>query len=218
MKKIFITFEGIEGAGKSTQIRWLADTLIKNGFEVCMTREPGGTLIGDEVRRILVQKGSNAPSPLTELFLFEAARVEHVNQIILPALSSGKVVLCDRFTDATIAYQGFGRGISLEEIKSLNQMAAQGIMPTKTILLDISPEAGLARVKERLIQGTGEKNRLDEETILFYNNVRAGYLTLAKSEPNRFHVIDASLKEKIIALKIFTVCQDLFEDCRLKVT
>ena len=209
---MFITFEGIEGAGKSTQIKLLAEKLKSFNQEVCLTREPGGTLLGDEIRNILVDKRFKGINALTELFLFQAARVEHLTQIILPSLQSGYIVLCDRFTDATVAYQGYGRGLPCKEVERLNMLAASGVVPNKTILLDLLPATGISRVIKRFNDRAGEKNRLDEEKISFYERVRDGYLTLANLEPDRFIIIDASKDESLVSQEVWNACKDLFQE------
>lgn len=209
---VFITFEGIEGAGKSTQIRLLAEKLKEFGARVSLTREPGGTLLGDEIRNILVDNRFKGMNALTELFLFQAARVEHLTQIILPSLQSGYIVLSDRFTDATVAYQGYGRGLPIDEVERLNILAVSGVVPNKTILLDVLPATGISRVIKRFNDGAGEKNRLDEEKSSFYERVRDGYLTLANLEPDRFIIIDASGDESSVSQEVWDACMDLFKE------
>lgn len=185
MKKgIFITFEGPEGSGKSTQIRLLAKHLQQRGYRVTMTREPGGTPLAGAFRKILLQTGEDL-TPLAELFLYEADRAQHVDTIVRPALNKGNVVLCDRHTDSTLAYQGDGRRLNKRSIISLNTVATGGLKPALTFLLDVPAEKGLARAKKAK-QG---HDRLERAGLAFHKRVRKGFLRLAKAEPKRFRVI-----------------------------
>ncbi len=196
---IFITFEGGEGSGKTTQVSILYKYLVSKGVPVVRTREPGGTELGDQVRR-LVLNGSDADfkiDPRTELFLYLASRSQHIIEVIRPALTAGKVVLCDRFTDATIAYQGDGRGLPKKEVKQMAKFASYGIEPDLTFLLDINVKEGLAR-----LSGRKELNRLDLETVQFHEAVYRGYLTLAEDNPSRIEVIDARGTIEETSLKI----------------
>jgi dTMP kinase len=188
MKGIFVTFEGGEGCGKSTQSRLLYELLTNKGYKAVHTREPGGTKVSEAVRRILLDP-ENSVSPMAELFLYETARTQHITDVILPALKSGKIVICDRFTDATIAYQGYGRGLDIKVIKELNKIAACGLKPGLTVYLDITPEKGL--FKARNIKKDFKKacDRLEGESLAFHKRVREGYLALAKAEPARIKVI-----------------------------
>jgi len=191
MKGFFITFEGCEGSGKSTHARLLCELLKQKGHEVLHTREPGGTKISEAVRRILLDP-QNDITPLAELFLYETARTQHMTEVIKPALDVGKIVVCDRFTDATIAYQGYGRGLDIEIIKKLNLFAACGITPDLTVYLDIPAEKGL--MKARSIKKDFDKacDRLESEDISFHLQVRKGYLELAKQEPKRIKVVSTA--------------------------
>jgi len=184
---LFITLEGGEGAGKSTQAQAVAKQLRKRRFVICVTEEPSRTWVGRTVRSLLSQpEGEAAPlAPLAELFLFEADRAQHVNQIIRPALTRGEMVICDRFTDSSLAYQGFGRGIDLALIRTLNDVATGGLKPDLTLLLDVAPEIGLSREGDQF-DVTGR------EHLEFHKRVREGFLQLAKEEPDRFVVIDAT--------------------------
>jgi dTMP kinase len=182
---LFITLEGGEGSGKSTLAGALASWLEERGYEVCLTREPGGTELG----RLAVQQlleGDRSPAPLAELLLFAADRAQHVHEVIAPALAAGKIVVCDRFADSTLAYQGFGRGLDIGLIRRLNDEATGGLKPDLTLLLDLSPEAGLTREGAQL-DVTGR------EPVEFHQRVREGFLALARQEPKRFVVIDATL-------------------------
>lgn len=180
---LFITFEGIDGCGKSTQSKLLYDYFVRNGYRVVYTREPGGTKLAESLRKILLDP-KNKITPLAELLLYESSRSEHVSRIILPALKAKKIVVCDRFSDATIAYQGYGRGLGLNMIDSLNRFASCGVSPDLTILLDIPAKEGLKRAKA--LKGT---DRMEKEKISFYEKVRKGYLSLAKEFPERIKVV-----------------------------
>lgn len=186
----FITFEGTEGCGKSTQIRLLADHLSQQGHHVCTTREPGGCPISDEIRRILLDPASEGMDPVTELMLYAAARAQHVAEVIRPALQRGEIVLCDRFSDATLTYQGYGRGLNIEQIQSLNRMATDSLTPDLTLLLDITLETGLERAVSRNSLDNNSEGRFELEELAFHQRVRDGYLTLASQE-ERFRVISA---------------------------
>ncbi len=188
-----VTLEGGEGSGKSTQAEALAALMREQGYTVVLTREPAGTELGDVVKGIF-QRGV-AVTAESELFLFEAARAQHVRDVIRPALGRGEVVLCDRYTDSTLAYQGYGRGLSLDHLRAVNHIATQGLPPHFTILLDVPPEAGLARKDhERLGDSIGK------EPMEFHERVRAGYLELARREPKRFAVVDASLPSERVTV------------------
>ncbi len=197
VKGHFITFEGVEGSGKTTQMAILGHSLEARGFPVVRTREPGGTKIGDAIRSLILDSKNQMMDAKTEFLLYLASRAQHLKEVILPALAEGKVVLCDRFADATYAYQGFGRGLSKREIELIGRFVTGGLQPDLTLLLDIDVKKGLARLK-----GREEINRLDQEALQFHEAVREGYLHLAKKNPRRIQVIrtDASVEE--IAKKI----------------
>ena len=185
MKKgLFITFEGPEGSGKTTHIQRLASFLKKQGHPVVVTREPGGTPLSKAFRRLLLESGDGL-LPLAELFLYEADRAQHVEQTVLPALRKGHVVLCDRFTDSTLAYQGNGRGLDLKEIEVLNRIASCNLKPDLTILLDVPVERGLHQARRK----KHRHDRLERAGLAFHKRVRQGFLRLAKKEPIRFRVI-----------------------------
>ena len=188
---LFITFEGPEGAGKTTVIRAVAEHLRQRGYNVVLTREPGGTPIGDQIRTVLLSPDNNAMHPETELLLFSAARAQHVRERILPALEEGAIVLCDRFADSTLAYQGYGRGLDLPALHAITQFATGGLTPDLTILLDIDPAQGLARRRAASAQGA-EWNRIDNDELALHQRVREGYLRLAAENPERWVVVDAS--------------------------
>ncbi|MFH1369413.1 MAG: dTMP kinase [Elusimicrobiota bacterium] len=180
----FITLEGCEGSGKSTHSAILAAALKRGGRKIVHTREPGGTTLAEAVRKILLHPKSRI-SPLAELFLYEAARAQHIAEVMGPALDSGKTIVCDRFFDATVAYQGYGRGIGLDIIRELNRVASCGIIPDLTIYLDIPAGKGLKKAK-KVKKGA---DRLEMETVSFHNRVRKGYLALARREPKRIKII-----------------------------
>jgi dTMP kinase len=201
----FITFEGVEGCGKTTQIKKLAERLTADGYRVVLTREPGGCPIADKIRTILLDAENHAMQSLTELLLYAAARAQHVNEIIKPALESGAVVLCDRFTDATIAYQHFGRGIERATIDTLNMLACQTLQPDLTILIDCDPAIGLSRAKSRIDASSGPREeRFELETLSFHQRVRNGYLHQATAEPRRFLTVSADGTIDAIAEDIST--------------
>jgi dTMP kinase len=184
MTGLFITFEGPEGAGKTTQIGLLESTLQEAGYTVTRTREPGGDRVGERVRELLLSRTMGAEA---ELLLFGAARAQNVREVVRPALAAGNIVLCDRFTDSTLAYQGYARGLSLEVIRQVNHFATGGLVPHRTFLLDLPPALGLAR------QDPDAQNRLDKEDLAFHEKVRHGFLQVAQSDPERIVVVDASL-------------------------
>ena len=184
---MFITLEGPEGAGKTTQLRALAGFLRDCGYDVVTTREPGGTPIGDQIRHVLHDTANTAMSPTAEMLLYAASRAQLVAEVIRPALVAGRVVLCDRYADSTLAYQGFGRGLDGDMLATLTAIATGGLRPDLTLLLDLDVVRGLARRRD---EGE-EMNRLDLETLEFHRRVRDGYLALAAAEPARWVCIDA---------------------------
>ena len=189
----FITFEGVEGCGKTTQIRNLSRRLTDAGYRTVLTREPGGCPIADKIRTILLDADNRAMVPLTELLLYAAARAQHVAEVIRPALESDAIVLCDRFTDATVAYQHSGRGIDRPTIDALNRLACQSLCPDLTVLMDCDVAIGLARAKNRIEAASGPREeRFELETLAFHQRVRDGYLELAASEAGRFLTVSAS--------------------------
>jgi dTMP kinase len=189
----FITFEGVEGCGKTTQLRLLKERLAAAGEKVTSTREPGGCPIADQMRAILLDAQNSAITPLAELLLYAAARAQHVQEVILPALERGETVLCDRFTDATLAYQGHGRELDLETIGQLNRLATGGLEPKLTVLIDCPVQVGLSRALARIEAAQGAREeRFELESVRFHERVRAGYLGLAAAHPERFVVVDGS--------------------------
>lgn len=184
---MFITLEGPEGSGKSTQIKRLAKRLEDLGYPVITTREPGGTSIGDQIRHVLVRMENKELHPRTEILLFLAARAQLVEQLIKPALQDGKIILCDRYGDSTLAYQGHGHGLDLEKLRQMLDFATDHLKPDLTILLDLDVKMGLMRKKAE-----DEWNRLDAYEVLFHERVREGYQKLAGEEPERWRIVDAS--------------------------
>lgn len=200
---VFITFEGIEGCGKSTQIKFLAEYLRIQGQEVLLTREPGGCSIADQIRSMLLDAANREMVPVTELMLYASARAQHVAEVIQPALKRQTLVLCDRFSDATRAYQAFGRGIERQTIETLNSLACSGLDPDVTVLLDCPVEVGLQRARQRIEGSSGPREeRFELESLAFHQKVRDGYLQLAAEEPQRFIVIDAQGTPEQIAERI----------------
>jgi len=184
---MFITFEGIEGSGKSTQLRRVAERIT----DAVVTKEPGGTPLADRIRAILLDSTARI-DPVAELFLFAASRRQNVVEVIRPALARGATVLCDRFTDSTLAYQGFGRLLNLDQLRTLNAWATDSLTPDLTLLFDLPEEVGLSRARSRNAEAADDEGRFETEDLRFFRRVREGYLTLAVAEPSRFAVIDAS--------------------------
>ncbi len=182
----FLTIEGTEGVGKSTNLEFIKNQLMQRGVDVVVTREPGGTPLAEEIRETLLQKRIEPVDPAAELLLVFAARAQHIAQVIKPAIESGAWVLCDRFTDATFAYQGFGRGLSLNRILQLESMVQQGLHPDATFYLDIDVQVGLERARKR-----AELDRFEEEHVEFFERVRKGYLARVEAKPERYFKIDA---------------------------
>lgn len=195
---MFITFEGPEGSGKSTQIRLLAGYLRGRGFSVEVMREPGGTAIGDQIRHVLHDTANTAMSPTAEVLLYSASRAQLVAERIRPALAAGRVVLCDRYADSTMAYQGYGRGLDLGMLAALTEIATGGLMPDLTLLLDLDVSDGLSR---RRVRGE-EMNRLDLEAVAFHERVREGYSRLASADPGRWVRIAADRSVQVVAMDV----------------
>lgn len=190
---MFITFEGIEGTGKTTQITKVKEYFESMGREVFLTLEPGGSRIGKELRKMLLHVDNKDIAPTAELFLYLADRAQHIAQVIRPELEAGKVVLCDRFADSTVVYQGYGRGLNTKVLQQLNEVAVDGLWPTLTILLDIDPEIGLKRATLRNIEEgkAKEEGRFEAEHISFHNRIREGYLTWAAFNSDRIKIANA---------------------------
>jgi dTMP kinase len=205
----FIVFEGIEGCGKTTQLSLLGEYLKKKGLPVIITREPGGTFIGDEIRKILLSTKNADIAPETELLLYTASRVQHLQQLITPALSAGTTVLCDRFFDATVAYQGYGEGLDLALIRQMQKTFFSYIIPDLTILLDCPVDLGLGRSRRR-IRSEGKESaegRFEEKEIIFHARVRSGYLELARMEPKRFCIINGEQEVAAVHQEICTAVE-----------
>lgn len=186
---MLITFEGPEGSGKTTQASLLLQHLERSGRKVILLREPGGTPLGDQIRDIVKHARSLTISPRSEVLLFAASRAELVDRVIRPRLEEDYVVICDRFSDSTLAYQGYGRGLPLDQVRCVVEMASSGLTPDLTFLLDLPPELGLARNKQ---EPTPDWDRFEEEDLEFHRRVRAGYLQLAKLDPKRWVILDAT--------------------------
>lgn len=197
---MFITFEGPEGGGKSTQIKLLAEVLQTLGHQITQTREPGGTVTGNKIRQIVLEDVELHIEPLTEFLLYSASRAQLVREVIRPALQEGHVVLCDRYFDSSLAYQGFGRGLDLRFLQDVTWEATGGLRPHLTFLLDLQPRIGLERAASR-----GQFDRLEQADLQFHERVREGFLNLAAAEPERFYVIDATRSPESIHQEIVQV-------------
>lgn len=184
----FISLEGIEGSGKTTQAKLLTEHISSLGFDVLLTREPGGTAIGERIRDLLLDNESVRMTSITELFLYLASRAQHVRETIMPALTQGKIVICERYNDATLAYQGFGRGLDLDMITKLLEIATDKLEPDLTVVLDLDVEEGLTRASRR----SNKTDRLENEDLSFHKRVRNGYIFIANKFPDRVKVLDAS--------------------------
>ena len=194
----FITFEGLDGTGKSTQVRKLAAVLRNAGYKVVETREPGGTATGEKIRRVLLDSGTTGLDPLAEMALMFASRAQHIAEVIEPALAAGSIVLCDRFTDSTEAYQGAGRKLGSNAVRELHRVLCGNLQPDLTILLESSPEASVGRARRRnqrkaksTASRSHDENRFEQETQIFFARVQEGYRAIAKREPKRVVVINA---------------------------
>ena len=200
----FISFEGLDGSGKTTQIRLLAERLRAQGRDVVIAVEPGGTRVGEQIRAILLDVNNHELAPEAELLLYFASRAQNVAEVIRPALARGALVLADRFTDSTIAYQGYGRGLGEATVRQLHRIACGDLFPDRTLLLDLDPEVGLARAR-----GRGALNRMDEQAREFYRKVREAYRELARAEPRRFRLIDASEDVEQVAQAVRNALEDI---------
>jgi dTMP kinase len=202
---LFITFEGPDGSGKSTQARLLAERLRREGYQVLETVEPGGTPIGQQIRRILLDPANQELRAVPELLLMFAARAQNVEQSILPALAQGKIVVSDRFTDSSIAYQGAARGLGWDTVLQVDRIACQGLVPDLTLCIDIDTETGLSRAHSRNRDSGSHEARIDQQAVEFHHKVRDAYHELASREPGRVRLIDGSGSEAEIAAKIWDV-------------
>ncbi|OXM82627.1 dTMP kinase [Paenibacillus rigui] len=196
---IFITFEGGEGAGKTTVIERLARELTAAGHQVMVTREPGGVEIAEQIRGVILDLNNTTMDGRTEALLYAAARRQHLVEKVIPALESGAIVLCDRFVDSSLAYQGYARGLGMDEVYAINRFAIHDVMPDRTIYLDLSPEVGLSRIQSNKDR---EKNRLDVEKLSFHERVREGYLKLLEQYPDRIVKVNAEEDRESVYLQI----------------
>lgn len=207
MRGAFITFEGADGSGKSTQVRLLAERLRTRGIPFLTTREPGGTSAGLAIRALVLEPRTPSLAPESELLLYAADRAQHVRETLLPAIDGGRVVLCDRYADATLAYQGYGRGLDLQLIAELNRIATRGLVPDLTLVFDLDVDEASRRLTIR--SGVETPTRFDLEAREFHERVRRGYLLLARSEPDRFVVLDASRTIDEIASEVDSAVERL---------
>jgi len=205
-KGLFITFEGVEGGGKTTNISFVTEIIRKSGRQILITREPGGTSIGEAIRNILISKEYPEMHYITELLLMFAARSEHIQRKIRPALEQGIWVLCDRFTDASYAYQGAGRGVDSEKIKLLENLVQESLRPDITFLFDLEANIGLARAQSR-----GETDRFEQQHIDFFNRVRSKYLEMAKAEPQRYRIIEAQHALKQVQQQVSEKLEEILQ-------
>lgn len=197
---LFVTFEGPEGSGKTTQLKMLAERLRAAGHDVVETQEPGGTRIGAQIRQILLDQASNDLKPTAELLLMFASRAQNVDEVILPALAAGKIVLCDRFTDSSLAYQGAGRGLGADMVYDLDRIACRGLIPHRTILIDIDVATGLARAAQ---------TRMEQQPASFHRTVRDTFLQLANDESRRIRLIDGAHSKEEVATDVWSALSDL---------
>lgn len=209
MKGIFITFEGIDGSGKSTQLRMLADTLRERGVDILVTREPGGTPLGRRLREAFLETEETV-APMAELLSFAADRAQHVEFLIKPSIADGRVVISDRYADATFAYQGAGRGFTEEQVNSVIELATGGLKPDLTLFFDITVEEAIRRMNVR-DGGDAKRNRMDDETAEFYGRVRKSYLGIASREPERFKIIEAGRSVEAIHTDVVEMVAELID-------
>jgi dTMP kinase len=213
VRGLFITFEGPDGAGKSTQIKKLADHLEKEGISYVLTREPGGTMISDQIRAILLNPVHGKMSNETEVLLYAASRAQHVSEKIMPALNEGRIVLCDRFIDASIAYQGYGLGLDIEKVKSTNQFAAGGLAPHRSYYIDLSPETGRKRMLAR--QKDNEKgglDRIEQKQLDYHERVRQGFYSIYEENRSRICFLDGEEERETLFSKIKTDFQKFYSE------
>ena len=203
---MFITLEGIEGAGKTCQIPAIVSFLNSKGFDCITTREPGGTAIGGQIRKVLLDPANTGLDPSAELLLYVADRIQHIRTVIEPHLAAGRIVVCDRYFDATLVYQGYARGLDKPMIRKLHELVCNNLQPDVTLLFDLEPETGLARAWRQIDNGrrTGSESRFEQEKIEFHRKVRNGYLELAHQFPQRFRIIDAAQDQEAVSRAIRT--------------
>ena len=207
---MFVTFEGPEGSGKSTQLQKLAGWFRERGQECVATKEPGGTPISDRIRAILLDSAATGMDAMTELLLYAASRRQHVVEVIRPAVERGTPVFCDRYTDATLAYQGYGRLLDLDRLETLNQWATDGLTPDLTLLFDLDEATGLSRAHARNSAMTVDEGRFEAEDLRFHRRVREGYLALAAAQPRRFTIIDADGSVEDVFSRMLAVLRERF--------
>ena len=211
----FITVEGVDGSGKSTQITMVKDYLQKEGFDIVVTHEPGGTEIGEQIRKIILDSAHTQMTALTEVFLYAAARAQHIEEIILPALNNGRMVLCSRFFDSTVAYQGYGGGLDLAVLADINRIVSGSHVPDLTIIFDLDPEKGLERVSKRNIvadERNDNKDRMEQKQLDFHKRVRDGFLAQARQNPERIRIVDATGNQD----EVFTRTRKVIDDFILR--
>ncbi len=207
---LFLTFEGPEGSGKSTQLRMLGAKLRDAGRDVLETAEPGGTPIGMQIRRVLLDAQNRELCPTAELLLMFASRAQNVDQCILPALAQGRMVLCDRFTDSTLVYQGVARGLGTEVVYEVDRIACRGLVPDLTLVIDIDTETGLARANQRNSRTQDVETRMEEQTVGFHRQVREAYRQLASDEPRRVKLIDGAREQSAVAADVWAAVEPLW--------
>ncbi|NIK80058.1 dTMP kinase [Paenibacillus castaneae] len=206
-KGVFITIEGGDGAGKSTLIEKLSNTMLQRGSSIMVTREPGGIPIAEQIRNVILDTGNTKMDARTEALLYAAARRQHLMEKVVPALEHGEFVLCDRFVDSSLAYQGYARGIGMEDVWSINQFAIQDIMPDLTIYIDVSPEEGLARINKAEVR---EINRLDLEKLSFHEKVREGYMKLLQQFPDRIVLVNGEQSPELVFADVLLAIDQRF--------
>ncbi|MBE4704198.1 dTMP kinase [Spiroplasma platyhelix] len=199
---LFITFEGPEGSGKTSVLAKLKEKFASEGIEITTTREPGGSVISEEIRKIILNKENTLMDPWTEVLLYIAARRQHLVEKVFPEVSSKKIIICDRFSDSTLAYQGYGRKLDINKINAIQDMAFDNFKPNLTILFNVSPEVGLQRIESR---NQNENDRLDKETLEFHNLVYQGYQEIVKDNPERIKVVDASKKFDEVLNEVYQI-------------
>lgn len=212
---LFITFEGPDGSGKSTQLRMLATRLRSTGRDVIETAEPGGTPIGLQIRRVLLDSRNHELCPTAELLLMFASRAQNVDQCILPALSKGQIVIADRFTDSTLVYQGVARGLGSEVVYEVDRIACRGLVPDLTLLIDVDTETGLKRAHRRNLKTNDIETRMDEEAVGFHRKVREAYHQLASDEPRRIRMIDGARTSDLVAEEVWNAVLPLIESAKI---
>ncbi|CAH1228941.1 Thymidylate kinase [Paenibacillus allorhizoplanae] len=214
MNGIFITFEGPDGSGKTTQLKKIAKELQKLGHDVLVTREPGGTAISDKIRSIILDPVNGEMVDQAEVLLYAASRAQHVHELILPALKAGRIVLCDRFIDASVAYQSYGLGVDIEMVKNISKYASSGLQATRTYMMDVPVEVSLERLNQRAgaTEFTQQLDRIEQKNVEYHSRVRAGFHQIAADHPKRVIMIDANRDVERIAADIWQDCKQLLEE------